>query len=146
MRCLRPLPLIFLLLTRVGSAQPAQQVLELDAARSRATFEVKVLYLIGLHGEFGSVHGTLAADDAPAVVMSGARAFAWLAAAALLLAGCAVDPLHARRAAATAAAAQDHVLACAAADACAIASPFTELASRARAENTHYVNLLERGE
>ena len=78
--------------------------------------------------------------------MTHARVLARMAAAVLLLAGCAVDPLHARRAAATAAAAQDHVLACAAADACAIASPFTELASRARAENAHYVNLLERGE
>lgn len=68
MRRLRPLPLIFLLLTRVGSAQTVQQVLELDAGRSRATFEVKVLYLIGLHGEFGSVHGTLRTDATTANV------------------------------------------------------------------------------
>ena len=31
----------------------------MDATRSRATFEVRVLYLIGLHGEFGSVHGSV---------------------------------------------------------------------------------------
>src|SRR4029079_19003365 len=49
-----------------------------------------------------------------------------LAALLLALAGCAFDPLHARRAAATAAAAQDHALTCAEAGACAIASPYTE--------------------
>lgn len=64
----------------------------------------------------------------------------------VLLAGCALDPLHARRAAATAAAAQDHALTCAAAETCAIASPYAELATQAMAQNTHYVNLLERGE
>ena len=63
MRRLRPLTLIFLLLAGIGFAQPAQQVFELDPARSYATFEVKVLYLIGLHGEFGAVHGTLRADQ-----------------------------------------------------------------------------------
>jgi len=68
MRRLRPLPLIFLLLARLCSAQTAQQILELDAARSSATFEVKVLYLIGLHGEFGSVHGVLRTDAATASV------------------------------------------------------------------------------
>jgi cardiolipin synthase C len=78
--------------------------------------------------------------------MSSRKLLAWLVTAAFLLGGCAVDPLHARRAAATAAAAQDHVLACAAADACAIASPYTELAARALGDNTHFVNLLERGE
>ena len=78
--------------------------------------------------------------------MSPARAFGWLAAASLLLAGCALDPLHARRAAATAAAAQDRVLTCAMADACARASPYIEIASRAREQNVHYVNLLDRGE
>jgi len=64
MRGLRPLLLTILLLTRSGSAQPTQQVLELDAARSHAAFEVKLLYLFGLHGEFGSVHGTLSVDRA----------------------------------------------------------------------------------
>ena len=34
----------------------------LDAARSQATFAVKVLWLIPLHGDFGKVHGTLDVD------------------------------------------------------------------------------------
>ncbi len=68
-----------------------------------------------------------------------------------LLGGCAVDRLHAQRAAATAAAAQDHALACTAADTCAIASPYQDLAVQAQRESTpdapvHYVNLLDRGE
>jgi phosphatidylserine/phosphatidylglycerophosphate/cardiolipin synthase-like enzyme len=72
-------------------------------------------------------------------------------ASVLLLGGCAIDHLHARRAAATAAAAQDHTVDCAHADACALDSPYQELAARAFAESTptapvHYVNLLERGE
>ena len=63
---------------------------------------------------------------------------------------CAVDPLHARRAAATAAAAQDRALTCSGADACAPDSPFRELAARAQEQSTpaapvHYVNLLEQG-
>jgi polyisoprenoid-binding protein YceI len=63
MRGLRPLLLIFLLLARSGHSQ-TPQVFELDTTRSRAVFEVKVLYLIGLHGEFGSVHGSLRVDHA----------------------------------------------------------------------------------
>ncbi|HEX3123665.1 MAG TPA: phosphatidylserine/phosphatidylglycerophosphate/cardiolipin synthase family protein, partial [Rhodanobacteraceae bacterium] len=52
--------------------------------------------------------------------------------------------------AATAAAAQDRVLTCAGADACAADSPFRELAARAQEQSTpaapvHYVNLLEQG-
>jgi phosphatidylserine/phosphatidylglycerophosphate/cardiolipin synthase-like enzyme len=74
------------------------------------------------------------------------RVAAMLAVAALLLAGCAVDPLHARRAGATAAAAQDHALTCTQADACALSSPYTELTARALAGGTHYVNVLDRGE
>ncbi|HEY8011702.1 MAG TPA: phospholipase D family protein [Rudaea sp.] len=78
-----------------------------------------------------------------------------LAAALMLLclvSGCALDPLHARRAAATAAAAQDRAIDCAAAreDACASASPYRALAAAALAQSTsaqpvHYVNLLDRG-
>jgi polyisoprenoid-binding protein YceI len=60
MRRLGPLLWIALLIAQADAAQPADpQILELDAARSHAAFEVKVLYLIGLHGEFGSVHGSL---------------------------------------------------------------------------------------
>jgi phosphatidylserine/phosphatidylglycerophosphate/cardiolipin synthase-like enzyme len=78
----------------------------------------------------------------------------WRCAAVLLafaaLQSCALDPLHARRAAATAAAAQDQSLVCTAADACALASPYRTLAQQALAESAdgapvHYVNLLERG-
>ena len=70
--------------------------------------------------------------------------------AALMLGGCAVDPIHARRAAATAAAAQDHALTCIAADACAIASPYQDLAAAALRDSrpgapVHYVNLLDQG-
>jgi len=63
MRRLRPLLLVFLLLARGGHTQTTQ-VLELDPARSRAVFEVKLLFLLGLHGEIGSVHGTLNVDRA----------------------------------------------------------------------------------
>jgi putative cardiolipin synthase len=69
-----------------------------------------------------------------------------LLACLVLLAGCAVDPLRARRAAATASAAQDHVMTCAKADACAMASPYAQLVERARTDHVHYVNLLDRGE
>jgi len=73
-----------------------------------------------------------------------------LACALCALQGCAVDPLRARRAAATAAAAQDRALTCVAADACGSDSPYRELAARAQQESTpaapvHYVNLLEQG-
>ena len=70
-----------------------------------------------------------------------------------LVGACAVDPRHARRAAATAAAAQSHELDCPAPhdDACAIASPFRGLADDALAQGAaghpiHYLNLIERGE
>lgn len=84
-----------------------------------------------------------------AACATGSR-FALLVLAAAALQACAVDPLRARRAAATAAAAQDTALTCAAAEACAPASPYRTLAERALAESTpaapvHYVNLLERG-
>jgi len=74
----------------------------------------------------------------------------WLACVLCGLQACAVDPLRARRAAATAAAAQDRALTCAGADACAPDSPYRELAARAQEQSTptapvHYVNLLEQG-
>jgi len=63
MRRCRPLLWLALASAHVAAAPAADsQTLALDAARSRATFEVRVLYLIGLHGEFGSVHGTLNLD------------------------------------------------------------------------------------
>jgi phosphatidylserine/phosphatidylglycerophosphate/cardiolipin synthase-like enzyme len=84
-------------------------------------------------------------DAAPAAGWRGL-----LLALALLLQACAVDPLHARRAAATAAAAQDHALTCTQSDACALDTPYRALAQRALADSgaeapVHYVNLIERG-
>ena len=71
-------------------------------------------------------------------------------AALLALSACAVDPLRARRAAATAGAAQDRAVVCATDGACASASPYRDLARNAFAESTsaapaHYVNLIENG-
>ncbi len=70
-----------------------------------------------------------------------------------LASGCALDPLHARRAAATAAAAQDDSIDCQdpQGNACAEPSPYHALAAAALAQSTpehplHYVNLLDRGE
>ena len=71
--------------------------------------------------------------------------------AALLLTGCAVDRIHARRALATATAAQDRTQTCDRADACAQSSPYHALADRALSDSTldtpvHYAELLDRGE
>ncbi len=41
---------------------PRHEVLQLDATRSRAGFTVKVLWLIGVGGEFGAVQGSLDVD------------------------------------------------------------------------------------
>ncbi len=53
-----------LALTATGAAISAadQSTLALDPARSRAEFEVKVIWLIGLHGDFGTVQGSLNVD------------------------------------------------------------------------------------
>jgi phosphatidylserine/phosphatidylglycerophosphate/cardiolipin synthase-like enzyme len=74
-----------------------------------------------------------------------------LALLCLLCAGCAVDRLHARRALATATAAQETSVNCGKNDACALPSPFHALAERALAESkpdapVHYAELLDRGE
>jgi phosphatidylserine/phosphatidylglycerophosphate/cardiolipin synthase-like enzyme len=71
--------------------------------------------------------------------------------ACVLLGGCGLNRSLARRADALVAAARPTALDCDRADHCAIDSPYTELAARARAENTdaapvHYVNVIERGE
>ncbi len=70
-----------------------------------------------------------------------------------LMAGCALDPINARRAAATAGAVQNHELDCPAqrTDSCALDSPYRDLIAVAQSESTpaqpvHYVNLLDRGE
>jgi polyisoprenoid-binding protein YceI len=62
-RCLPLLWIACLGLAHTAGAQvPAAQTLNLDSTRSHAAFEVKVLFLIGLHGEFSSVHGALSVD------------------------------------------------------------------------------------
>jgi polyisoprenoid-binding protein YceI len=45
----------------------------LDPARSGADFEVKVLWLIGVHGRFGKVHGTVTVDRVQASAVADAR-------------------------------------------------------------------------
>ena len=62
MRRWYPWLLVALLASGNSPAQSATQVVQFDAARSHATFEVKVLFLIGVHGEFGAVHGTISVD------------------------------------------------------------------------------------
>jgi polyisoprenoid-binding protein YceI len=43
-------------------AAERSQLLELDNQRSHADFEVKLLWLVGVHGRFDHVHGTIAID------------------------------------------------------------------------------------
>jgi polyisoprenoid-binding protein YceI len=45
----------------------------LDPIRSSAEFEVKVLWLIGVHGRFGQVQGTISVDREQASVVADAR-------------------------------------------------------------------------
>lgn len=47
--------------------------LNLDTERSRADFEVKVLWLIGVHGRFGKVQGTATVDRFHGTVVADAR-------------------------------------------------------------------------
>jgi polyisoprenoid-binding protein YceI len=47
---------------RAAPATIEHDTLTLDSIRSHADFEVKVLWLIGLHGDFGQVQGTLVID------------------------------------------------------------------------------------
>lgn len=55
--------IVCLVLACTARAQvPGHEILDFDSARSHAAFEVKVLFLIGLHGEFGSVRGSLNVD------------------------------------------------------------------------------------
>ena len=80
-----------------------------------------------------------------------AGASAAVAIALLICLRCALDPLHARRAAATAAAAQDRALTCAAATPAHSPRPTAALAATAQARihasaPVHYVNLLDHGE
>lgn len=70
----RWLPALLLLLsTPFASAQERTQVLALDTSRSYAEFEVKVLWLVGIHGRFGSMHGTITVDHFSNSAMVDAR-------------------------------------------------------------------------
>ncbi|MHB8680412.1 MAG: YceI family protein [Rudaea sp.] len=65
MRLLRMRPLLLclgLLGPIAHAASPRHEMLVLDAARSQASFTVKVLWLIPLHGDFGKVQGALDID------------------------------------------------------------------------------------
>lgn len=64
MRCRRALPPCLALALLAGSllAQPRHETLSIDAAHSSATFAVKVLWVIPLHGEFAHVGGTIQID------------------------------------------------------------------------------------
>jgi len=57
----------------VGASRNADAPLTLDPVRSTAEFEVKVLWLIGVHGRFGQMHGTIAVDREHASVVADAR-------------------------------------------------------------------------
>jgi len=52
---------------------PAGTMLALDSTRSHADFEVKVLWLIGVHGRFGKVHGTVTLDRERGTIVADAR-------------------------------------------------------------------------
>jgi polyisoprenoid-binding protein YceI len=54
-------------------AVPALETRTLDSKRSSADFEVKVLWLIGVHGRFGKVHGTVAIDRFHGTIAADAR-------------------------------------------------------------------------
>ncbi|HET7064563.1 MAG TPA: YceI family protein [Rudaea sp.] len=56
-----------------GASSNVEAPLALDPVRSTAEFEVKVLWLIGVHGRFGKVHGTIAVDREHASVVADAR-------------------------------------------------------------------------
>jgi polyisoprenoid-binding protein YceI len=47
---------------RAADPEPAKETRLLDPARSSAEFEVKVLWLIGVHGHFGKVEGAVTID------------------------------------------------------------------------------------
>ena len=56
-----------------GAGSKAEAPTTLDPKRSTAEFEVKVLWLIGVHGRFGQVDGTITFDREHASVVADAR-------------------------------------------------------------------------
>lgn len=65
-RTTRPFPAAVLCAAVLGLAPAAAaerfEYLAFDQARSHVDFEVKVLWLVGVHGRFGSVHGRITID------------------------------------------------------------------------------------
>jgi polyisoprenoid-binding protein YceI len=60
-----PVWLVFLAVAVCATAAPAEertQLMALDASRSTVEFEVKLLWLVGVHGRFNSLRGTVAVD------------------------------------------------------------------------------------
>jgi polyisoprenoid-binding protein YceI len=55
------------------ASSPPAETRALDATRSSADFEVKVLWLVGVHGRFGKVHGTVTLDREHKTVIADAR-------------------------------------------------------------------------
>ena len=55
------------------AAEERTQLLTLDSERSHADFEVKLLWLVGVHGRFEHVHGIIAIDRLRDSVMVDAR-------------------------------------------------------------------------
>ena len=64
---------LLLLATAAADERETAAKLSLDPERSRADFEVKVLWLIGVHGRFGQVHGTVTLDRFHGTVVADAR-------------------------------------------------------------------------
>lgn len=58
---------------RIAAEEVTPSTQELDADRSRGDFEVKVLWLVGVHGRFGKVHGTVTIDRRRGTVIADAR-------------------------------------------------------------------------
>lgn len=56
-----------------GAGARSETLLTLDPLRSSAEFEVKVLWLIGVHGRFGQMHGTISVDREHAHEVADAR-------------------------------------------------------------------------
>jgi polyisoprenoid-binding protein YceI len=67
-------PILALPAQTVRATEPTTSAtLALDPARSRADFEVKVLWLIGVHGRFGEVHGSVTIDRFHGTVVADAQ-------------------------------------------------------------------------
>ncbi len=61
---MRSVPRLLLAVAAITTltAAHADEIYDLDAVRSRAEFDVKVMWLVGVRGEFGAVQGTLTVD------------------------------------------------------------------------------------